>query len=137
MINISRLREMAEKESLKAYIVEDIYREYQRIEWATSAGKAKAKASYSDEFYSTYYVDLRAKRIKEFDKYSDTKKVPIKELLELNWWFYCSGMCCSELNIDDLNNGNAILIEDTRICDFVKGDIICKQCAIKRGLINE
>lgn len=137
MISISRMKELAEeeaaKEKLKAYMVEDKNCEAGMVIFAESSGKAKSEALYKDGFEDYEYTELRAKRMKQFDKYSDTKKIPIREMLELGWWFGCEGCCGKELTIDDLNNGDAIIIDNPDRWDWVEDSIICTECANKKN----
>lgn len=117
---------------LKAYVISDVYcgADGSIIVWAETAGKAKSKALYDDLFDNYEYTELRAERIKDFDKYSETKHIPISELLSYGWWFYCAN-CCKDMRLseDDVNNGNAFIVdEDYEREDFVKGNVICKEC---------
>lgn len=138
MISVSRMRELVEEQEeqekkIKAYIVSDKWLEYSVVVFAETSGKAKSDALYYDEFSNTdsEYIDLRAKRMKEWDKYSETKKIPIAEMLKNGWWFYCDGYCGRQLSEDDIISGDAVIIEDERN-DFVKGNVICKECLKKK-----
>lgn len=119
------------KGKLKAYIVTSQWNENgDLIIWAESSGKAKASAINSWEFDTCDYIDLRAKRIKDFDKYADSKKVPIEELLERGWWFYCDNCGCENLTIEDVQNGEAF-ITDKENSNEIQGGIICAECKKK------
>ena len=122
-----------EKGKLKAYIVTSQWNENgDLIIWAESSGKAKASAINSWEFHGNDYTDLRAKRIKDFDKYADSKKVPIEELLKLGWCFYCGGLCGAEITQDNVDAKEAFVArrrEDFN--DFVDGDVYCDRCKAK------
>lgn len=114
---------------LKAYIVSDKWNENSIVVWAESDGKAKSEALTDAEFawFDYSFVELRTRRMKEWDKYAENKKVPIEELLKNSWWFECKGLCGKQINEDDVKDGNAFIIEDERH-DFVKGNVICKEC---------
>ena len=117
----------------KAYIVSDKWNENSTVIFAESVGKAKSEALYEDEFswHDYEYTELRARRMKEWDKYAESKKIPIMELLKNGWWFYCDGYCGRQLSEDDIISGDAVIIEDERN-DFVKGNVICKECLKKK-----
>lgn len=122
-----------EKGKLKAYIVTSQYNDNgDLIIWAESSGKAKASAINSWEFHGNDYTDLRAKRIKDFDKYADSKKVPIEELLKLGWWFYCAGLCSAEITQDNIDAKEAFVVRRREdINNFVDGDVYCDKCKAK------
>lgn len=121
------------KEKLKAYIVSDKWNEAGSIVvWAETSGKAKAAALYRDELDSVDYIDIRVNRAPDFDKYAESKKVPIQELLNIGWWFYCSGLCSREISQDDIDAKEAFIIDDQKgFNTFVKGDVICAECKKK------
>lgn len=121
----------------KAYIVSDKWNDNSTVVFAESVGKAKSEALTDAEFswFDYTFVELRARRMKEWDKYAESKKIPIMELLKNGWWFYCDGYCGRQLNEDDIISGDAVIIEDERN-DFVKGNIICKEC-LKKKRANE
>lgn len=114
---------------LKAYIVEDKWFEYSIVVFAETSGKARSEAIYNDCFDSSEYIDLRAKRMKEWDKYSETKKIPIAELLACGWWFSCD-FCAKQIYQEDVDDGNAFIIDGED--SFVSGRVICKECS--RGI---
>lgn len=119
-----------EKEKLKAYIVRDNMSEAGSIiVWAETSGKAKAQALYDDIFDGWEYQELRANRAPDFDKYAESKKVPIQELLKMSWYFSCK-KCGEEcLDQDSIDNGEAFIIDsDYCASDFVKGSLICAYC---------
>ena len=127
---LSHYMEIRKMGKLKAYIVEDKWNSAGSIVvWAETRGKAKSNALYNDVFDSCEYTDLRTTRVKDFDKYADTKKVPIQELLNMSWWFYCSGFCGREINQDDIDAKEAFIIDGQRDFNtFVKGNVICAEC---------
>lgn len=125
---------------LKAYVVTDKWGDSGNIiVWAVSAAQAKAKSLYKDELDGVEYIDIRVKRIKAFDKYQNTKKVPIEELLQMGWWFYCGGFCSEEINQDNIDSKKAFIVKgDKDFNDWVEGDVYCEACYEKlkeRGLI--
>lgn len=119
-----------EKENLKAYIVYDKwYAEGSIVVWAETSGKAKSKGLYHDNMDGFEYTDLRAYRMKDFDKYVESKHIPIAELLANGWWFYCADCGAEQINQNDVENGEAFIInKDYDREDFVKGNVICKKC---------
>lgn len=121
------------KGKLKAYIVTSQWNENgDLITWAESSGKAKASVINSWEFHGNDYTDLRAKRIKDFDKYADTKKVPIQELLNMSWWFSCRKCGEEYLDYDKIADDEAFIDDvDYSNNDFVKGSVICAECKKK------
>lgn len=122
-----------EKEKLKAYIVTNKWGDSGNIViWAESSGKAKAAAFYRDELDGTDYIDIRVNRAPDFDKYAEVKKVPIQELLNIGWWFYCSGLCGREISQEDIDDKTAFIVEDEKdFNSYVKGDVICAECKKK------
>ncbi len=128
------------KRKLKAYLIVDKYysNESQEIVFAETAGLAKAKGLASGNFDDYSFTELRAERQKCFDKYSEKQLIPIKELLERGWWFYCAGCGSVQINEDDIEDGNAFIgsYED-EYHDFVKGTVICDACASKNPELLE
>ena len=118
----------------KAYIVSDKWNDNSTVVFAESVGKAKSEALTDAEFswFDYTFTELRVRRMNEWDKYAESKKIPILEMLKNGWWFGCVGLCGKEINEDDIINGDAMVIEDGRN-DFVQGNVICKECMKKRG----
>lgn len=115
---------------IKAYKVYDKNRECnEAIVWAESSGKAKINALQSRllEFLDCEFIEMRAYRKPEFDKYADTEKVPIQELLKQGWYFGCNKCHSEELDENDIETGEAF-IDEQDACSFVKGGVICKGC---------
>lgn len=120
------------KGKLKAYIVNDKWNDAGSIiTWAETSGKAKALALYDDIFSNCEYTELRAERSKYFDKYADSKKIPIRELLDRTWWFGCCKCNKEQLDQDSIDNGEAFIDETEDACEFVKGAVICAECKKK------
>lgn len=120
------------KEKLKAYIVSDKWNDAGSIiVWAKTSGKAKAQALYNDIFDNYEFTELRTDRVKDFDKYADSKKVPIQELLNMSWWFSCCECVKEHLDQDSIDNGEAFIIDSDERDDFVLGTIICAECKKK------
>ena len=72
---LSHYMEIRKMGKLKAYIVNDKWNDAGSIVvWAETSGKAKSNALYNDVFDGYEYTELRTKRVKDFDKYADTKK---------------------------------------------------------------
>lgn len=115
---------------LKAYLIVDKYysNEEQVIVFAETQGKAKVKGLESGSFYDYHFTELKAERKKEFDRYSDTQKIPIKELLDQSWWFCCKYCSKDHLDEDSIQEGEAFVSDETMDDDFVQGSIICKDC---------
>ncbi|MBR2526529.1 hypothetical protein IKE67_08715 [bacterium] len=67
------------EKTIKAYIVSDLWNEHSCIVFAETSGKAKSQALYDDVFAwnDSTFVELTARRMKEWDKYSESKKIPI------------------------------------------------------------
>lgn len=119
------------KGKLKAYLVRDKdYYNSTAVKWAETSGKAKSNTLYDDGFEDCEYTELRAERAPYFDKYADSKKVPIKELLERGWWFYCDNCGRENLTIEDVQNGEAF-ITDKENSNEIQGGIICAKCKKK------
>jgi hypothetical protein len=121
---------------LKAFMISDKNLEVgSTFIWAESSGKAKAKALYSDTFSwdDIKFTDLSAKRVKDFDKYADSKRIPIQELLNWGWWFCCCDCGKEDLDQDKIDAGEAFIFDTEYLYgDFVKGCLICADCLKKR-----
>lgn len=130
---LSHYMEIRKMGKLKAYIVSNKWDCSDCIVvWAETPGKAKSNALYNDVFDGCEYTELRTERVKDFDKYADAKKVPIQELLNMSWWFYCSGLCGREINQDDIDTKEAFIIDGKKDFNtYVKGDVICAECKKK------
>lgn len=116
---------------LKAYLIVDKYysNEEQEIVFAETSGKAKVKGLESGSFDDYDFTELRAERQKDFDKYSDTQRIPIKELLDRGWWFYCANCGSLQINEDNIADGEAFIGSETdEYSSFVKGTVICDGC---------
>lgn len=111
---------------LKAYIITDKWFGNYTVTFAETSGQAKASVVNSWDF-DCEFIYLRAKRKKDWDKYADSKKIPVAELLKNCWWFECKG-CGKQITEDDILSGDAIIIDEERN-DFVQGGVICKECA--------
>ncbi len=123
---------MMGKEKLKAYTVCDKWNDAGSIiVWAESSGKAKSQSLYNDIFDGYEFTDLRVCREPDFDKYAESKKVPIQELLDRCWWFCCCECLKDHLGQDSIDNGDAFIIERDERDDFVLGTIICADCKKK------
>ena len=116
---------------LKAYLIVDKYysEEEQVIVFAETPGKAKLKGlECCDSFYDYDFTELRAERQKDFDKYAETQRIPIKELLDRGWWFCCVN-CGEQINEDNIADGEAFInSEEDEYTSFVKGTVICDGC---------
>lgn len=121
------------KGKLKAYLVSDKdYYNSTAVKWAETPGKAKSNTLYDDGFENCEYTELRAERAPYFDKYADSKKIPIKELLERGWWFYCNNCGCENLTIEDVQNGEAFITDkENFFYNEIQGGIICAKCKKK------
>lgn len=113
--------------SIKAYIVSDKWNENSVVVFAETGGKAKSEALYKDDFSNYEYIELRTKRMEKWDKYAESGKIPIVEMLENGWWFECVN-CYKQITEDDIISGDANIIDYERN-DFIQGGVICKECA--------
>lgn len=112
---------------LKTYIVSDTLCENFSVTFAETSGQAKANVINTWDFDDCEYTALRTRRKKDWDKYADSKKIPVEELLKNCWWFECKG-CGKQITEDDIISGDAIIIDEERN-DFVQGGVMCKECA--------
>lgn len=121
------------KGKLKAYIVSDKYSEVgSTVVWAETFNKAKAQALNDDIFDGFEYIELNARREKDFDKYAESKKIPIQELLDKCWWFSCKKCGKEYLDQESIDNGDAFIIDsDYSPKSFIKGSLICDYCKKK------
>lgn len=93
------------QEKLKCYwVCDEPNMDYQSIVFAPK----RSKAMYNSEAYGLVdFIDVRALRKPQFDKYAEQGFVPKQALLEDGWWFECYGRnergtpCCERLTIDD------------------------------------
>ena len=60
---------------MKAYKLSSPYTEYSEVVFAVTPSKAKALKGYFDEFENVEYIDMKAHRIAEFDKYYKNGKL--------------------------------------------------------------
>jgi len=122
----------SENIKVKAYIVSDKWNDAGSIViWAETSGKAKAQALYNDIFDNSEFTELRTQRVKDFDKYAESKKVPIQKLLNMYWWFSCCECLKDHLDKDSIDNEEAFIIDSDERDDFVLGTIICAECKKK------
>ena len=130
---LSHYMEIRKMGKLKAYIVNDKWNDAGSIVvWAETRGKAKSNALYNDVFDGCEYTELRTERVKDFDKYADTKKVPIQELLNMSCWFSCRKCGEEYLDYDKIADDEAFIDDvDYSNNDFVKGSVICAECKKK------
>jgi hypothetical protein len=97
---------------LKAYHVRDSEGGHQEIVFAETSGKAKMR---SDALGWCDFTDIRAKRVKEFDQYTELGVVPKQIMLENGWWFECN-RCLTYVDIDN----------DAKVSK--KNDVYCESC---------
>lgn len=71
------------------------------------------------------YIDVRASRKPQYDKFAEQGFVPKQTLLEDGWWFECCGYkenprrrCCQHLTIED----NPVVINE---------EVYCQECGSK------
>jgi hypothetical protein len=117
-------------EKLKAYWVsdKDCEADEQIIVWAKSPGEAKSLAMCADCFDGFDFTDLRVERQKEFDRYWNAERIPIKKLLNLGWWFGCCKCGCGQIYEDNIEAKEAFIIDTENSCNFAKGAVICGKC---------
>ncbi len=90
---------------MKCWWVSDASYDWQQIIFADT----KHEAIYQSDGYEngSEYIEMRARRKKEWDKYAEQGFVPKEVLLEDGWWFECYGYnengrrCWKHLTIDD------------------------------------
>ena len=100
---------------MKCFHVEETDGEHQQIVFAES----RSKAIISSEAYewSGRYIEVRAIRKPDYDKYAEQGYVPKQVLLNDGWWFECHGRreigrCCKPLTNDD----NPIVVNEHVYC---------------------
>lgn len=104
----------------------------QVIVWAENSNKAKIEGMKNDIFDWCEYTEMRANRKPQWDKYSETKRIPIQELLNNCWWFGCA-ICGKEyLYKEHIDNKQAFIYDkNAEYYGFVKGNLICVNCKEK------
>lgn len=108
------------KNQLKAYAVRDITDEEGNVDivYAENASQAKLKFDSVTNWSSGEYINLRANRFKEVDKYQNKDSIPTMVLLKLHWWFGCRSKypCTTEIRLKNILNKTAKLVKGTPIC---------------------
>lgn len=83
------------------------------IVWAETRGKAKTSAMKETD-YDMDYVDIRPRRAKWADGYSDMDDIPTEVYLENGWCWPCSECDCMMFKGD--------------IGGYVDGEPVCTEC---------
>ena len=78
------------------------------------------------------YSKARRKRIPQFDKYRDTGKIPIEEIMSLGASFRC-GICGNHtFTYEDLKRKRCFIVRgEGEINPFTDGMVICNECRRK------
>lgn len=137
------IKKKKEKKKVRAYAVTckdepDLF----FIAFAETEDKAKGdmvkyfKQNFHPSFMKSaslkIYPSIRRKRIPEFDKYSETKKVPVEELLKYGLTIPCSYCGRKEFTYEDLDNHRCFIIEgEGDINIYTQGSIACYDCYSK------
>lgn len=95
---------MAEEARDKCFHVRTVDAEMHELVFAPRRSKA---IQASEAYGEIEWVDLRATRVPEFDRYAPQGFVPVEALLEHGWYFECCGRndygirCCANLTVDE------------------------------------
>lgn len=100
---------------MKCYLTQDINGEHQELVFAQKRPEAVLKSEAYQ--WEGDYINVRATREPEFDKYADQGYVPKQVLLNNGWWFECYGRkaigrCCKPLTIED----NPLVVNEHVYC---------------------
>ena len=78
------------------------------------------------------YSKARRKRIPEFDKYRDTEKIPIEEVMKLGANYSC-GLCGNHsFKYSDIKKNICFVVQDEgNMNPFTNGIVICNDCRRK------
>lgn len=109
------------------------------IAFTTRADKARAMAQryMRDTYYPTHTIngcpislqETRANRVKEFDKYKETGKIPIPALMKYGIGFSCSACGKFNFNYEDYKNNRCYIVEgEGDLNPFTKGYLFCHSC---------
>lgn len=108
-----------------------------RIERARDKARAEANKYLRETYpefadtqsYYDIYMMSRGKRAPQLDKYYKNKKVPIRELLKINFTYPCAFCHKGDFNNEDYENGKCFIVEDEgSINPFTEGIILCYNC---------
>lgn len=81
------------------------------------------------EINASYYKYARRRRVPQLDKYADTERVPIEEIMKLGVAYRCN--ICGEglFKYEDIENEKCFVIRDEGdINPFTDGIIVCPKC---------
>ena len=99
---------------MKAYQVTEInYEEYSRIIFAETRGKAQDEGAME---LGRDFMEVKAVRAKQYDKYADDMTVSVKILLEDGWYFTCNGVNCGEEVYQDGIDAGGMIIDEKVYC---------------------
>lgn len=107
---------------MKAWYVTDSQYEYGNIVFAEKRSQAILS---SEAIEWNEYIDCRASRKPQFDKYAELGYVPKEELLKDGWWFECCGY--KEKGTNHQRRCMTICREDDAI--VIDEHVYCKDCA--------
>lgn len=90
------------------------------------------KKIFNDRPLNQYYWSAQRRRIPIFDKYRDTERVPIQELMKAGATFSCSTCGLGKYTYTDIENKKCFVIEgEGNINPFTSGMIVCSDCRRK------
>ena len=92
---------------MKAYKLSSPYTEYSEVVFAENSSKARALKPYLETFENVEYVDIRARRAPELDKYYKKGKISV------DW--------------DDPQDRLAMVVDGGFTCEYIEWDE-CAKC---------
>jgi hypothetical protein len=79
--------------------------------------------------YYDIYMMSRGKRVPQFDKYYETKRVPIKELMKIGFTYSCAFCHNHRFNLEDYDNYKCYVVEgENTLNPFTNGILLCYNC---------
>ena len=108
-----------------------------KIDRARDRARAEANKYLRETFpeftakqnYYDIYMMSRGKRIPQFDKYYQTKRIPIKELMKAGFTYSCAYCHKDKFGIEDYENNRCFIMEgDGFVNPFTQGVILCYNC---------
>ena len=91
--------------------------------------KENGHPDFSGKKWRDMYLTCRARRIPEFDKYSDAGTIPIIELMRLGVSFSCYLCGKGNFHEQDVKNERCFIIEgEGNLNPFTRGFVVCRRC---------